>query len=522
MSPNLSNLFQNNLHDIFQNDCQPVELDGFSFNSVSWADDLILISQTEQGLQKCIDNLETYCNKWGLQVNASKTKCMVMSLGKVATANMKFTYGETELDIVESYKYLGLLVTYNWNITKMVQDRIDKANRAIFMIRRAISSVQNVSIDLAMSMFDKRISPVLLFGCPIWGVPINKFSIKVCIEEIPDKDIKIWLIGVLKTFSHDITAADLKSHRVYRSKSEIFVEFNSIDIKSKIINGFNIKPTTCTIINCQQSGPEYEKIHSSFCKFALGISKYSSTTLAFGELGRYPIEFKVLNQIIRYWHRMEIGTDNVLLQKAYSECKSQTYPWLKELSTFLKINGIGFIESQMATLKESYIKSKIRQRLHDQYIQSHSDYINSNLQSGKTFILSKCYTGLYGKSKYLDLVKNPDIRTIFTRLRLDANKLADSKYRSYRFKDQKDNYCSECQIADGVLHRFFHCHKKGLKESRETFYKGITNMYKNFHSLNDYEKACFVLNGGLGIKGLDMANIMPLLCSFVKRIYIPD
>ena len=61
-------------------------------------------------------------------------------------------------------------------------------HRAIFMIRRAISSVHNVSVDLALSMFDKRISPVLLFGCPIWGVPTHKFSIKVCIKGIPEKD----------------------------------------------------------------------------------------------------------------------------------------------------------------------------------------------------------------------------------------------------------------------------------------------------------------------------------------------
>ncbi len=331
-------------------------------------------------------------------------------------------------------------------MSKMIQDRIDKANRAIFMIRRAISSVHNVSIDLALSMFDKRISPVLLFGCPIWGVPTHRFGVKLCIEGIPDKDVKTWLLGVLHIFSDSISATDIKSYRVYRNKNEVFIDFSSIEIKSRVISGFSVKPTTFDIVNVQQNSPEYEKVHSNFCKFALGISKYASTTLSFGELGRFPIKFKVLNQAVRYWHRLETGTDNFLLQRAFSECKVLDFPWLKELSTFLRNNGIGHIESQMGNLKECYVKSKIKQRLQDQYIQIHNDYVNSNTQSGKSWVISQCYKmESYGKRKYLDLVKNPGIRTIFSRLRLDVNKLADSKYRSYRSKDQANNCCSECR-----------------------------------------------------------------------------
>ena len=86
------------------------------------------------------------------------------------------------------------------------------------------------------------------------------------------------------------------------------------------------------------------------------------------------------------------------------------------------------------------------------------------------------------------LVENPDIRTIFTKLRLDANKLADSKCRSYRFKNQTDNNCSECHIADGVLHRLFHCRKRGLNEVRVKFYKDISSVCRDLQFLSDREK----------------------------------
>jgi len=78
LSPTLANLFQNDLHDIFDDTCNPVDLDGLKFNSLSWADDLALFSTSEEGLQNCLNKLGDYCKKWGLQVNTKKTKCMTL------------------------------------------------------------------------------------------------------------------------------------------------------------------------------------------------------------------------------------------------------------------------------------------------------------------------------------------------------------------------------------------------------------------------------------------------------------
>ena len=38
-----------------------------------WADDLILMSDSEEGLQKQLDNLFGYCSDWQLIVNILKT-----------------------------------------------------------------------------------------------------------------------------------------------------------------------------------------------------------------------------------------------------------------------------------------------------------------------------------------------------------------------------------------------------------------------------------------------------------------
>ncbi len=54
------------------------------------------------------------------------------------------------------------------------------------------------------------------------------------------------------------------------------------------------------------------------CKYALEISKYSSNILFLGELGRYPIIITSADLGILYWWRLERGTDNPLLNRAYN------------------------------------------------------------------------------------------------------------------------------------------------------------------------------------------------------------
>jgi hypothetical protein len=44
-----------------------------------YADDVILLSETLEGLQNCLEKLHKYCEVWGLQVNIKKTKSMIFN-----------------------------------------------------------------------------------------------------------------------------------------------------------------------------------------------------------------------------------------------------------------------------------------------------------------------------------------------------------------------------------------------------------------------------------------------------------
>ena len=56
MSPVLFNLYINDLTDIFNSTHDPVELNGSKINFLAYADDIVLLSQSSEGLQNCLNS----------------------------------------------------------------------------------------------------------------------------------------------------------------------------------------------------------------------------------------------------------------------------------------------------------------------------------------------------------------------------------------------------------------------------------------------------------------------------------
>ena len=117
------------------------------FNHLLYADDLVLISESPQGLQHCIDALCNYCDDWGLNVNTNKTKVMVLSNKRKQIAeNYHFYFGHMKLEIVDEYKYLGVTFTKNGKLHIASENLAQKARKAYFGLKSKLSNFENFSI----------------------------------------------------------------------------------------------------------------------------------------------------------------------------------------------------------------------------------------------------------------------------------------------------------------------------------------------------------------------------------------
>ena len=80
LSPLLFNIFVNDLPEILKKgNTDPAHMQGISINSMLWADDIVMFSETKEGLQQCLDNLSNYCKKWKLEINLKKTKSIIFN-----------------------------------------------------------------------------------------------------------------------------------------------------------------------------------------------------------------------------------------------------------------------------------------------------------------------------------------------------------------------------------------------------------------------------------------------------------
>ena len=78
ISPNFFKIFLNDLLDIFDKGDDQVQLDNNLISSLLYADDLMLLSTSKAGLQRCIDKLASYSEDNCLTVNLiKKTKIVV-------------------------------------------------------------------------------------------------------------------------------------------------------------------------------------------------------------------------------------------------------------------------------------------------------------------------------------------------------------------------------------------------------------------------------------------------------------
>lgn len=167
LSPKLFTEFLTDLHNYLSAECG-VLMSNMVISYILFADDLILCSETPEGLQKLIDGLFNYCSKWHLILSFTKTKVMVFNTRKVN--KHVFTFNNQDIEIVKEYKYVGTIFSSNTKnaFRKNTAHLIEKARKAMFGLNCHIKdSVGYLPPDLSIKMFDKQIKPILDYASEI-------------------------------------------------------------------------------------------------------------------------------------------------------------------------------------------------------------------------------------------------------------------------------------------------------------------------------------------------------------------
>ena len=227
----------------------------------------------------------------------------------------------------------------------------------------------------------------------------------------------------------------------------------------------------------------YEKFHTQFCKFVLNLPKQTGNNACRGELGRFPICNKIWSLAIKYWLRLEHGTDNVFLNNAYNCAKTENHKWVQQVYGILKTYGMGHVWNNPLAFSTQTIGKSFEQRLNDNYIQTwRQTQSNSN-----RFKLQSELIDTYKVSPYLNNINDIGTRNIISRLRVDMNPLNECMGRQHRVPNR---YCPICpSLVESVPHFLFHCPL--YDNERSDFFHRVNQSYNSY---NEKHKLLYLLN----------------------------
>ena len=186
LSPLLFNIFLSDFAKEIDALEDKVKLENSEIAALVWADDIICLSESESGLQKLLNVLDTYCQDNKLEINTDKTKCMIFNKsGRLI--RKKFQINGVNLENVRSYKYLGFIITPSGEIGTGLHDLRDRALKAFMKLKNTLGNAFNKNILTTLNLIDALVKPILLFNSDFWGClklpkvnPIENLHMMMC------------------------------------------------------------------------------------------------------------------------------------------------------------------------------------------------------------------------------------------------------------------------------------------------------------------------------------------------------
>ena len=167
-----------------------------------------------------------------------------------------FTCGQSVLENVGEYSYLGIIIKPSGSFTQAVQELYTKSNKAWFAISNTLYCHKKMPIKNAFKIFDSLISPISTYACELW-TPF-------------------------------------------------------------VLKGGSLTSTQDLFSNFGDFAPE--KINQRLCRMILSVHKKTSRLAVLGELGRFPLLLNAIIHTIKYeWHLKHEIDSSSIIGLAYSE-----------------------------------------------------------------------------------------------------------------------------------------------------------------------------------------------------------
>ena len=131
---------------------------------LDFADDIALLSDTHNGLQKMTSDLGGHGEKVGLRISCEKTKAMIIGEQRHPPP---ITIGQHDIEYVENFPYLGSYISKEGDAEVDVRARIGKA-ASVFQRLRTIWKSGAISRNVKLRLYSSIVLPTAIYAGETW------------------------------------------------------------------------------------------------------------------------------------------------------------------------------------------------------------------------------------------------------------------------------------------------------------------------------------------------------------------
>ena len=148
-------------------------MDGFKIggqilNNIRYADDTVLIAESEEQLQQLMNTVVQESERKGLYLNSSKSFTMIFTKSKIIPP-CNITVHNKPLKQVESFMYLGSLLTSDARCEQEIKRRIGIAKSAYRSMENILSS-RSIALPVRLRALKCYVWSTLLYGSETWTI----------------------------------------------------------------------------------------------------------------------------------------------------------------------------------------------------------------------------------------------------------------------------------------------------------------------------------------------------------------
>lgn len=172
MSPLLFNIYFGIVDSYLAMHAHDIGLNvGFTslLRAIYYADDVVLFAPSMTHLQELFDIFEKCAAKLNMLVNPTKSAVLLFNGCRKGVGQINTSRGP--ILIAEEYRYLGIIVTPNFDWEKARKHRADLAESDRAIVTCYLKKQQLFHMQAITTHFNANVMQTLLYGCPVWGWP---------------------------------------------------------------------------------------------------------------------------------------------------------------------------------------------------------------------------------------------------------------------------------------------------------------------------------------------------------------